>query len=161
MATLIDAARDIVVNQYRLEGRELDTTVLEAVLIDVNESAERTSALNRVVWKPWDWVSPINGVPAETVRERADVLPGQAYLIYVDGTVAVFQPHLPNSPGLVPLDSEESMRVAAEGQAAELVDNLAIHQIVERATRRLLAVAAQVEQQQRLSDQRAQRTRRT
>lgn len=170
MPPLTDAAKEAVGFVYRTEGRELNATLLNAVLIGVNEVEERAKIAARVSWEPWDWVSPINGVSAEEIRARPDVLPGQAYLIVVDGAPRIFQPHAPGVAGLAPIESEAAMRAAAEQQMRELIDGLTIQHIAGVAVQRLAALEADqaalgLEQQQQRVDaqpgvRRAQGTRR-
>jgi len=61
----------------------------------------------------WDKVSPINGISASKVLERADISEGnEIYLIYINNQLVYLQPHDPFQAGLVPLTSENVLDIA-------------------------------------------------
>lgn len=86
-------------------GVAFDDAVLDAVFFSLDEEAAVQVASSRVTWEWWDGESPVNGVPAEQVRERFDVL-DRAYMVYVDGALTYFQPHVPNMQGLESLTED-------------------------------------------------------
>lgn len=53
----------------------------------------------------WDKVSPVNGIPAEQVLERADLQgDGEVYMLYKDDKLIVLQPHVPGEAGHKKMD---------------------------------------------------------
>ena len=70
----------------------------------------------KLVCEIWDKLSPINGVTAEEMllRRGCEIPPGgEVYLIRDQdtGRVLVWQPHLPNTSGLVPMTRDMARAV--------------------------------------------------
>lgn len=88
-------------------------------------SLKATEKLNYTV-AIWDKVSPINGVPAETIA--SDIVDnGEVYLIYVNGNLVYLQKHDPDCVGFVAMDS-----VSAINKANEQVDKIVESKVDEK-----------------------------
>lgn len=101
----------------------------QAIFSLVDEQALRDAARERVTWNQWDKESPINGVPAEVVKEQPDYAGGEAYFVYVDGQLTYFQPHRLGE-GLEPITPEE-LPSMAQDHADEIIESLVQQQAVE------------------------------
>lgn len=89
----------------------------------------------------WDRVSPINGIPAQTVLTSRSDIPqgaGDIYLLIRDGQVVYFQPHVPGSEGHEGIRAGEGI-ATAELHLAQIVSDVVAAEVVSR-------VAAQIEQ---------------
>ena len=88
--------------------REVETALSE---VDTESIFNTERAKYKI--EVWDKVSPINGISASKVLERADISEGnEIYLIYINNQLVYLQPHDPFQAGLVPLTSENVLDIA-------------------------------------------------
>lgn len=63
--------------------------------------------------KVWDKKSPINGVPSDVIIAANPILKnGEASLVSQDDTIIVFQPHDPDTAGVMPMSYDRAFYVA-------------------------------------------------
>jgi hypothetical protein len=111
----VDAARAALADDPDVPADLTDaelTAALAAVDIAALYEAERATWTVQV----WDRSSPINGVDAATILAARDDIPdkGDVYLLYRDGALSYFQPHLPGAAGLESISVGSGATVGAE-----------------------------------------------
>jgi len=88
-------------------------TEVETALSEVDTESIFNTERAKYKIEVWDKVSPINGISASKVLERADISEGsEIYLIYINNQLVYLQPHDPFQAGLVPLTSENVLDIA-------------------------------------------------
>jgi hypothetical protein len=128
----LDDVRAALEAENRANGTRVAVEVLDAMMLGLETERELEGARQRVTWEVWDWTSPINGVSAEEIRQRPDVIPGEAYIISVDGVPTIFQPHSPNEAGFTAIQDTS----VAQEQIDLLATQLAMAPALEKARRR-------------------------
>ncbi|EID42845.1 hypothetical protein [Parageobacillus thermoglucosidasius] len=112
---------------------------IDAVLSQIDQQAILNEIIqNRFRIEVWDKQSPINGVPAEKIIARDDVLDdGEVYLVYVDGNLIYLQPHDPFQAGIVAMTSENVMEIA-QRHVEQIATQYADEQVFEMVLEQLL-----------------------
>lgn len=114
-------------------------TKIEAALSQVDQQAVFDQERRRFKIEVWDKVSPINGVPAEKILTREDMLSsGEIYLIYIDGQLRYLQPHEPFQAGIVPMTKDNVLQIANQ-HVDQLAWQAADEKIFEMVLEKLLA----------------------
>ncbi|MCL6479375.1 MAG: hypothetical protein K6T65_13365 [Peptococcaceae bacterium] len=114
----------------RLNALGIDKSMaeIEAALATIDQEAIRNQERSRYRVEIWDRVSPINGIPAERILQRADVPEeGEIYLLYVDDQLRYLQPHDPFQAGILPMSNEDVLSIANRH-----IDELAMPLIEEK-----------------------------
>jgi hypothetical protein len=124
--TLKDDVRTVVVDRLK----DVDQTLIDAVMLSVDDVAATTQAQGRVRWESWSG-GPVNGVPEDIVRERYPGL-DWAFIVYVDEIPVYFQPHSTDG-GIAPL-TEEGVQNLATQFVANVVYQLAATALVNQVT---------------------------
>lgn len=111
-------------------------TEINAALAQVDQQAIFNQERNRFKIEVWDKVTPINGVPAEKIIAREDILDnGEIYLLYVDGQLRYLQPHDPFQAGIVPMTAENVVQIAnqhADQLAWQATDEKIFEMVLEK-----------------------------
>jgi hypothetical protein len=139
VGALLDSVMSSPDVAHQIAAAGLSSDVLSVIALDIGEDNELASARNRVHWELWDGTSPINGVSADVIRAQNDVV-GEAYTVWVDGAVVIFQPHALGS-GFLPLDPA-AIRNQAAADANALINSIAYQAIMATVMARLAAVEA-------------------
>lgn len=111
-------------------------TEINAALAQVDQQAIFNQERNRFKIEVWDKVTSINGVPAEKIIAREDILDnGEIYLLYVDGQLRYLQPHDPFQAGIVPMTAENVVQIAnqhADQLAWQATDEKIFEMVLEK-----------------------------
>jgi len=110
----------------------IDGAKLEMVVEAFDDKAVRKDLEKRYVVMTWDRKSDINGVSAQEVLEnRDDVLDDGEIVLVMDGDqVLLFQPHDPDQPGLVGMNSKKA-KAYGNQYRDELVDQTIDTELVQ------------------------------
>lgn len=116
-------------------GFNVDEVTINLITSDMSIEAER-EAVN-TTWELWDKETPINGVSADEILARPDYPGGEIYLIYINGALAVLQPHAPRE-GMHAMSVDEANR-AAEKRALAMAEDFARISLLSKVIPRLEA----------------------
>lgn len=100
LSVSVSATLPFVINEI-VDATEVEiNSALTTINQDIIWEEEETESIPEV----WDQLSDINGIPAQQVlAERDDIVPGSDIVLVRNssGDVVIFQPHAPESEGLV------------------------------------------------------------
>ena len=123
---ILDLARDLHGGAAQLVAAVRD------ILATIDQDALFAAEKARYAWDVWDGESPINGVPADVVRQRHNM--GEkdgAYWIARDGQVFIFQP----VKGVI---DAATLRAQAEAHVDEIVGQVVAAMVTEQVETALL-----------------------
>lgn len=117
-------------------GIPTDIQKVKDVLALYDQDALYRTERDRFEVKVWDKVSDINGITAEQIlSQRQDISSdGEVYMIYIDGKLTVFQPHVPDQAGFVKMDKTTAQAHGskhADGMAQDRVDRQVLDKVLE------------------------------
>jgi hypothetical protein len=122
-------ALDVLRSAQQL-GIPTDVQKVKDALALFDQDALLRTERDRFEVKVWDKVSDINGVTAEQILSTRDDVStdGEVYLIYIDGKLTIFQPHVPDQSGFVKMDRNSALSHGANH--ADIMANDRVNQQV-------------------------------
>lgn len=99
-----------ILRQVRSLGADVTLADVEQAVKSIDTTLFELEERAKYRVEVWDKKSPINGVPADVIIERHNILPeGHVYLIYTNDVITHLQPFNPDGIGFAPMTYEEAL----------------------------------------------------
>ena len=117
------------------QGINFPPAAVKEAFSQVDQASLAKRVKERYRYEVWDGVSPVNGVPADRVRQAKGLAPGQAaYMIYIDDRLVIMNgTHFRTG---APLDAA-SVEQAAQEHIDFLVEQALVDELVDELIERI------------------------